>query len=220
MSGLDSEPSHIRRLVPFLLIVAAVATGCGTATDEPSASPSAAVTTEVDSISTLSATTTPSSVVAVMEPPPVLAEETPPLVDIDGWLASEVTSLEELRGSVVVVEFWTFGCYNCRNRIPYNQDLYAKYRDQGMEMVGIHSPEFAYEREVAAIEQAMVDLGVSWPVVLDTERRTFRAWQGRPAYWPHTYVLDRQGRIRFDHIGEGAYEELDQVVGYLLAEEM
>ena len=139
-------------------------------------------------------------------------------MDIDGWLASDVTSLEELRGSVVVVEFWTFGCYNCKNRLPYTQDLYAMYKDRGLEIVGIHSPEFAYEREVANIEQAMVDLGVTWPVVLDTDRRTFREWQGRPAYWPRTYVLDRQGRIRFDHIGEGAYEELFQVVDYLLTE--
>ena len=148
----------------------------------------------------------------------MLREDTPPLVDVDGWLASDVTSLEELRGSVVVVEFWTFGCYNCKNRIPYTQDLYANYKDQGLEIVGIHSPEFAYEREVANIEQAMVDLGVRWPVVLDTDRRTFREWQGRPAYWPRTYVLDRQGRIRFDHIGEGAYDELFEVVDYLLTE--
>ena len=148
----------------------------------------------------------------------MLREDTPPLVDIDGWLASDVTSLEALRGSVVVVEFWTFGCYNCKNRIPYTQDLYAMYKEQGLEIVGIHSPEFSYEREVANIEQAMVDLGVTWPVVLDTDRRTFREWQGRPAYWPRTYVLDKQGRIRFDHIGEGAYEKLFEVVDYLLTE--
>lgn len=151
-------------------------------------------------------------------PLPVLREEAPPLVDIDGWLRSDISSLEELRGSVVVVEFWTFGCYNCRNRIPHTQELYAGYRDQGLEIVGIHSPEFDYEREAEAVEEAMERLGVDWPVALDTERRTFRAWQGRPAYWPRTYVLDRQGRVRFDHIGEGAYDELETAVGYLLAE--
>ena len=173
---------------------------------------------------TSAATTVPTTTTTAPAPattiaaPPVLREDTPPLVDIDGWLASDVTSLGELRGSVVVVEFWTFGCYNCKNRIPYTQDLYAMYKDRGLEIVGIHSPEFGYEREVANIEQAMVDLGVTWPVVLDTDRRTFREWQGRPAYWPRTYVLDRQGRIRFDHIGEGAYEELFQVVDYLLTE--
>ena len=174
-------------------------------------------TTTPATVTTVASTTT-AAPVPTIDPPPVLREDTPPLVDIDGWLASDVTSLEELRGSVVVVEFWTFGCYNCKNRIPYTQDLYAKYKDQGMEIVGIHSPEFNYERDVANIEQAMVDLGVTWPVVLDTDRRTFREWQGRPAYWPRTYVLDKQGRIRFDHIGEGAYEELFQVVDYLLTE--
>ena len=155
---------------------------------------------------------------AEADPPPVLREDTPPLVGIDGWLQSDVTSLEELRGSVVVVEFWTFGCYNCRNRIPHTQELYAEHRGRGLEIVGVHSPEFDYERAPEAVEEAVERLGVDWPVALDTERRTFRAWQGRPAYWPRTYVLDRRGRVRFDHIGEGAYEELEAAVGFLLAE--
>lgn len=179
-------------------------------------------TTTVGAVTTTAITTVASTTTAspapTIDPPPVLLEDTPPLVGIDGWLASDVTSLEELRGSVVVVEFWTFGCYNCKNRIPYTRDLYAAYKDRGLEIVGIHSPEFSYEKEVAAIEQAMVDLGVTWPVVLDTDRLTFREWQGRPAYWPRTYVLDRQGRIRFDHIGEGAYGELFEVVDYLINE--
>lgn len=195
------------------------ATTPATTAAETQAAPSTAVMPTTSAAATVPTTTTtapaPATTVAA---PPVLREDTPPLVDIDGWLASDVTSLEELRGSVVVVEFWTFGCYNCKNRIPYTQDLYAMYKERGLEIVGIHSPEFGYEREVANIEQAMVDLGVTWPVVLDTDRRTFREWQGRPAYWPRTYVLDRQGRIRFDHIGEGAYEELFQVVDYLLTE--
>ena len=153
-----------------------------------------------------------------IDPPPVLREEHPPLKEIDGWLQSDVTSLEELRGKVVIVEFWTFGCYNCKNRLPYTQDIYAAYRDQGLEIVGIHSPEFAYEKEVGAITAAMDELGVTWPVVLDTDRRTFREWQGSPAYWPRTYVLDRGGRVRFDHIGEGAYRALEDTVVALLAE--
>lgn len=220
-------------VVSFLLVVAAA---CGdsdtavvdqttpattvmvTTTSMPAVPTSTTAGPTTAATSTTIAATTTAPPAPTIDPPPVLREDTPPLVDIDGWLASDVTSLEELRGSVVVVEFWTFGCYNCKNRIPYTQDLYAKYKDQGMEIVGIHSPEFNYERDVANIEQAMVDLGVTWPVVLDTERRTFREWQGRPAYWPRTYVLDKQGRIRFDHIGEGAYEELDQVVDYLLTE--
>lgn len=232
------RPTRVSRLAAALLSLLVMAAACGDsdpATVEPATTPATATTgapaptstsgpdtttpgtTTVATTDTV-ATTTTTPPAPVIDPPPVLREDTPPLVEIDGWLASDVTSLEELRGSVVVVEFWTFGCYNCKNRIPYTQDLYAMYKDQGLEIVGIHSPEFAYEREVANIEQAMVDLGVTWPVVLDTDRRTFREWQGRPAYWPRTYVLDRQGRIRFDHIGEGAYEELFQVVDYLLTE--
>ncbi|MDE0369850.1 MAG: redoxin domain-containing protein [bacterium] len=178
----------------------------------------AGATTAVPPSTEVSVATTAPAVTEPIHPPPVLREEHPPLRDIDGWLQSDVTSLEELRGKVVIVEFWTFGCYNCRNRLPYTQDIYAAYRDQGLEIVGIHSPEFAYEKEVDAIVEAMDRLGVTWPVVLDTDRRTFREWQGSPAYWPRTYVLDRTGRVRFDHIGEGAYGALEDTVVALLAE--
>jgi len=183
-----------------------------TTTAVATASASVPASTEV------SVTTTAPAAAEPIDPPPVLREEHPPLKDIDGWLQSDVTSLEELRGQVVIVEFWTFGCYNCKNRLPYTQDIYAAYRDQGLEIVGIHSPEFAYEKEVDAIVEALDRLGVTWPVVLDTDRRTFREWQGSPAYWPRTYVLDRSGRVRFDHIGEGAYRALEDTVVALLAE--
>ena len=118
-----------------------------------------------------------------------------------------------------MVEFWTFGCYNCKNRIPHTQDLYARYRDEGLEIVGIHAPEFAYEREVDNITAAAADLSVTWPIVLDTDKRTFRNWQAPvgPAYWPRTYVLDQLGQVRYDHIGEGGYEELEATVAYILA---
>lgn len=201
-----------------------------TAVGSPDPSPSTVAPTPASTTATAGATTTvpPSTGVSVtttapaptelIDPPPVLRQEHPPLKDIDGWLQSDVTSLEELRGQVVIVEFWTFGCYNCRNRLPYTQDIYAAYRDQDLEIVGIHSPEFAYEKEVDAIVEAMDRLGVTWPVVLDTDRRTFREWQRSPAYWPRTYVLDRLGRVRFDHIGEGAYGALEDTVIALLAE--
>ncbi|MDE0122730.1 MAG: redoxin domain-containing protein [bacterium] len=202
-------------------------------TTTSSASTTAAVEEQdaaaVTTATTAPATTVPATTTTTVAPtttttfptPEVLGEVHPRLVDIDGWLQSEVETLEELRGKVVVVEFWTFGCYNCKNRIPYTQEMYAKYRDQGLEIVGIHSPEFKYEEDVDNIKKALVDLGVTWPVVLDTRRRTFWEWQaGGTAYWPRTYVLDREGRVRFDHIGEGKYGELDQTVAFLLAEEM
>lgn len=138
------------------------------------------------------------------------------LVDIDGWLQSDVTSLEELRGKVVVVWFWTFGCYNCKNTLPNLQELYARHRGDDFEIVGIHAPEFDYEADVDNISAAAAELGVTWPIVLDTRKRTFHEWQGPRAYWPRTYVLDREGNIRFDQIGEGKYQELNEVVATLL----
>lgn len=143
----------------------------------------------------------------------------PDLVDIDGWLQSDVTSLEELRGQVVAVQFWTFGCSNCKATLPHMQDLYAKYHDQGFEIVGIHAPEFDYEAEVANITEAASELGVTWPIALDRTKRTFHSWQEGPtAHWPRIYLLDRAGHIRYDHIGEGRYSQTDAAVEALLAE--
>jgi len=143
----------------------------------------------------------------------------PELVDIDGWLQSDVTSLEELEGKVVAVQFWTFGCRNCKATLPHMAELYETYRDQGFEIVGIHAPEFGFEAEVANITEAAAELGVTWPIVLDTNKRTFHSWQEGPtAHWPRIYLLDRNGHIRYDHIGEGRYAETEAAVQALLAE--
>jgi thiol-disulfide isomerase/thioredoxin len=138
------------------------------------------------------------------------------LVEVDGWLQSDVTSLEELEGKVVVVWFWTFGCYNCKNTLPNLKELYEKHQGEEFEIVGIHAPEFDYEADVDNIVEAAGELGVTWPIVLDTNKRTFHRWQGPRAYWPRTYVLDRDGTVRYDHIGEGRYEELNEAVATLL----
>lgn len=140
----------------------------------------------------------------------------PSLVGLDGWLQADIDSIDDLRGKVVVVWFWTFGCYNCKNTLPNLEALYAEHADEDFEIVGVHSPEFAYEEDPAAITDAAESLGVTWPIALDTRRKSFFAWQGSPAYWPRTFVLDRDGVIRFDHIGEGAYDELNQTVAALL----
>ncbi len=170
----------------------------------------------------LSTTTSqpPAAVTTTTEPafdPPDLGEAGT-LTDLDGWLQSDVESLEELRGQVVVVQFWTFGCYNCKNTLPHLIALYEEYGSQGMEIVGVHSPEFEREKDPVAIGAAADDLGVTWPIALDTEKRNFFTWQGSPAYWPRTFVVDQDGRIRFDRIGEGAYDELERTVATLLDE--
>lgn len=139
-----------------------------------------------------------------------------PLRDLDGWLQTDINSLEDLRGKVVVVQFWTFGCHNCKATLPNLKALYAEHQGADFEIVAVHSPEFDYEKDPAAIAAAAAELGVIWPIALDNSRLSFFGWQGGPAYWPRTYVLDREGRIRFDHIGEGAYEELNETVALLL----
>jgi thiol-disulfide isomerase/thioredoxin len=161
-------------------------------------------------------------------PPAATATAAPPLddrgpardlVDIDGWLQSSVSSLDELRGNVVAVQFWTFDCDNWLATLPHMQQLYADYHGSGFEIVGIHSPEFDYEADVDNVAAAAERLGVTWPIVLDTDKRTFHAWQDGPtAYWPRIYLLDRNGHVRYDHIGEGRYDEIDAAVRALLTE--
>lgn len=140
----------------------------------------------------------------------------PDLVDISAWLNTTGESYAEVRGEVTIVQFWTFGCSNCKATLPHLQELYADYADLGLEIIGIHAHEFDYERDPDNVAEAVVDLGVTWPVALDTDKSSFRAWQGAPRYWPRTYVIDENGRIRFDHIGEGKYSELEAAVAQLL----
>ena len=138
-----------------------------------------------------------------MAEPPLLDKTTPALTDLDGWLQSDITALDQLEGQVVIVQFWTYSCQNCKATIPYLQALYEQHGDEGLEIVGVHSPEFDFEKDPEGIVAAAAELGVTWPIALDTDRTNFREWQGRPAYWPRTYVLDERGRVRYNNIGEG-----------------
>jgi thiol-disulfide isomerase/thioredoxin len=143
----------------------------------------------------------------------------PPLRDIEGWLQSDVTSLEELRGQVVAVQFWTFGCSNCKATLEHLRQWYADHHDEGFEIVGVHSPEFSYEADVDNIVAAAAELDVTWPIALDPTKHTFHDWQEGPrAFWPRIYLLDRNGIIRYDHHGEGRYAEIEAAIRALLAE--
>jgi len=139
------------------------------------------------------------------------------LVEIDGWLNTDATSIDDFNGQVVLVEMWTFGCSNCKARIPFNQSYYEEFGDENFEIIGVHAPEFSYEADVNNIIDAAERLGVNWPIALDTEKKNFRAWQpGSTNFWPRTYVIDQNGDIRYDHIGEGKYEELRETIRYLI----
>ena len=164
------------------------------------------------------ASPSPETEAAAAEPPPVLAAEALPLVDLDGWLQTDIDSLDDLRGQVVIVQFWTFSCINCKRTLPHLQALYAEHHNDGLEIVGVHAPEFTFEEDPMAVAAAAEELGVRWPIALDTHQRNFFGWQGSRGYWPRTYVIDRNGQVRFDHIGEGAYDDLAATVAILLAE--
>ncbi len=131
------------------------------------------------------------------------------------WLNSEPLGLADLRGKVVLVNFWTYGCYNCRNTLPYVKQWWAKYRDQGLVIVGVHTPEFQYEAELENVAEAVRREEIGWPVVQDNEKQIWRAYGNR--YWPRFYLVDDRGQIIYDHIGEGAYEETDRQIAAALA---
>ena len=138
------------------------------------------------------------------------------LVDLDGWLQTENTQFSDFDGTVRVVQFWTFSCINCKNTLDNLRGLYQEYEPQGLEVIGVHAPEFAFEEDPAAVAQAALDQQVLWPIALDTNKTNFRTWQTERRFWPRTYVLDRDGNIRFDRIGEGAYDELNATVAFLI----
>jgi cytochrome c biogenesis protein CcdA/thiol-disulfide isomerase/thioredoxin len=133
-----------------------------------------------------------------------------------GWINSAPVTRESLRGKVVMVEIWTFLCYNCLNALPHVKETAARYRDRGLVTIGVHTPELPRERPRENVEKAVKDLGVVFPVVLDNNFTIWKAFNNE--YWPSVYVVDRKGRIRFHHDGEGSYAELDAAVATLLAE--
>jgi len=140
----------------------------------------------------------------------------PPLVGATKWLNSPALSDESLRGKVVLVDFWTYSCINCLRTLPYLKAWDEEYRAQGLVIVGVHAPEFAFEKSIGNVEQAVRELGVTYPVAIDNEYAIWNAFQNQ--YWPSHYLIDAQGRIRHQHFGEGAYPETEQMIQTLLQE--
>lgn len=130
------------------------------------------------------------------------------------WHNSPPLTLAGLKGKVVLVDFWTYSCINCRRTIPYLAAWHERYAAEGLVIVGVHSPEFAFEREGANLIAAMADLGVAWPVVQDNDFGIWNAFSNR--YWPAKYLFDRGGRLVYTHFGEGAYLETERMIQSLL----
>lgn len=140
-----------------------------------------------------------------------------PELTSDTWLNTEAPlRLAGLRGQVVLVEMWTFGCINCQRVIPHLQAWHEEYSGQGLVVIGNHFPEFDFERDLHALRKAVASRGITFPVAQDNDGETWRAYHNR--YWPTIYLVDKQGRLRYEHIGEGAYDETEAAIQALLRE--
>jgi cytochrome c biogenesis protein CcdA/thiol-disulfide isomerase/thioredoxin len=142
--------------------------------------------------------------------------QAPEFQEIDRWFNSKPLTLASLRGKVVLIDFWTYSCINCLRTLPYVKRWAATYRRAGLVVVGVHTPEFAFEHVPANVERAVRSLGVDYPVALDNGYETWSAWGNQ--YWPAKYLVDRQGHVRYAHFGEGEYQRSEDVIRRLLAE--
>jgi cytochrome c biogenesis protein CcdA/thiol-disulfide isomerase/thioredoxin len=140
----------------------------------------------------------------------------PSLAGASSWLNSPPLTSEALRGKVVVIDFWTYSCINCLRSLPYVKAWYEKYKDHGLVIIGVHTPEFAFEKDLSNVRRALADLGVQYPVALDNQYAIWQAFHNR--YWPAHYFIDATGQIRGHHFGEGDYDAFEQIIRRLLLE--
>jgi thiol-disulfide isomerase/thioredoxin len=138
----------------------------------------------------------------------------PDFTGIGKWFNSAPLNMADLRGKVVLVNFWTYGCVNCINALPHVVALNEKYKDRGLVVVGIHTPEFPFERSASNVQAALKRHGITYPVAQDNDSKTWNAWRNQ--YWPAQYIIDQNGKIVFQHAGEGQYEQIDRTVARLL----
>lgn len=132
------------------------------------------------------------------------------------WFNSQPLKLFELKGKVVLIDFWTYTCINCQRTFPYLRSWHEKYKDQGLVIIGVHSPEFEFEKDADNLAQAISDFGLKYPIMQDNNFETWRAYNNR--YWPAKYFIDKNGKIRSSHFGEGAYDESEKIIQELLTE--
>ncbi len=217
---MNRRPAFLAAIA-FALAAAATAVACGSASPaaapdstEPPVSPSAR-----QPIQTPSETPTPS---ASPVPSPTPSQQSQPpaaeLAGISGWINTEPFTLQQLReqGKVVLIDFWTYTCVNCIRTMPFLRSWHEKYADKGLVIVGVHAPEFEFEKVRENVEDAVAELRVGWPVAQDNDFQTWRAYNNR--FWPAKYLIDTQGVVRYTHFGEGAYAETEAVIRSLLEE--
>ena len=134
----------------------------------------------------------------------------PEFEGIANWINSEPLTMKELRGKVVLIDFWTYTCVNCIRTMPYLKEWHDRYADKGLVIVGVHSPEFAFEKLTGNVVESAQDFGLSYPIAQDNDMGTWRAYDNRA--WPAKYLVDKDGIIRYIHLGEGAYQETEMEI--------
>jgi thiol-disulfide isomerase/thioredoxin len=142
--------------------------------------------------------------------------QAPEFTGIEKWLNSEPLTMESLRGKVVLVDFGTYTCINCIRTLPYVTSWHQKYKDQGLVVVGVHTPEFTYERSTPNVEKALQSFGITYPVAQHNRYATWTAYSNQ--YWPAAYLIDKQGKVVYTHFGEGRYKETEAEIQRLLAQ--
>jgi cytochrome c biogenesis protein CcdA/thiol-disulfide isomerase/thioredoxin len=146
----------------------------------------------------------------------VAAYDAPELKNIAAWINSDPQTIENLKGKVVLLDFWTYSCINCQRTQPYLNAWYDKYKDDGFVILGVHAPEFAFEKVTENVEKAVVDASIKYPVALDNSFATWQAYENR--FWPAKYLIDKDGQVRYTHFGEGDYAETEETIQALLKE--
>lgn len=140
----------------------------------------------------------------------------PSLVGATTWLNSQPLTVDDLRRKVVLINFCTYTCINWLRQLPFVRAWAEKYKDQGLTVIGVHTPEFEFEKNIDNVRRALTDMNIDYPIAVDSDYAVWRAFGNR--YWPALYFVDRQGRIRHHHFGEGEYERSEQVIQQLLSE--
>lgn len=140
----------------------------------------------------------------------------PELVQGGEWFNSAPLHLDELKGKVVLIDFWTYSCINCQRTLPYLRIWWEKYRESGLVIIGVHSPEFEFEKDPNNVQQAIKDFALTYPVMQDNDFATWKGYSNR--YWPAKYLIDKDGNIRYTHFGEGKYDETEEMIQRLLQE--
>jgi thiol-disulfide isomerase/thioredoxin len=152
-----------------------------------------------------------------IQPAGTALDSAPPAPEFQGltdWINSKPLTLAQLRGRVVLVEFWTYDCINCIHVIPHVKQWHERYKDDGLAVIGVHTPEYDHERIPANVRKAVERFGIGYPVALDNDHRTWTAYENR--YWPAMYLIDQDGRIVYRHFGEGDYEQTEARIRALL----